>query len=446
MATGSTSSALVAHALGAAAGSGAGGLGDVGGVVLTGVRASEVACALSRATLGEVLEWLASEGATPMGRVVRALPGTAAAVAAAAGTLNGGAGDSSSSSELTDEDTPVSEGGGVRPRRLRGLDMTVWQEPVSIHLGLHRLCATLVLECARADGRGGPEGLLGSLLAAALPAVEAEAGPAVQSVAGRMLLAGLAEYALLPLALCAQVLVGMWRRNGNAVLSQATNYAKVMPWSMRLRDRDALLLQYVGAHVGASALLPRIVHRFGLYPWLSVAPSASPPSGAGSGGATAAAWPSRPAWAPEHAAALTAELLALLANLATEMPPPAGFAAEREWFKRELAHRVAAQPATRSELADWLAHFKTAHAGDKLADADALVDEVAAPPANSGGGTDPPRLSLRTALWATYDPLHWHLTPAEHRAAAERQPQVRVPHVQKPSVGRCPNSASDGSE
>ncbi|KAG8463906.1 hypothetical protein KFE25_000074 [Diacronema lutheri] len=429
-----------------------------------------VARSFARAAGVEVRAWLASRAAAPTRRLVRRLPGSAAALAAR-GADGGGRGGPSARAASSDDESdrssddggggPASDGdgdddaqatqgtpGALRPprrRALRGLDLCLWRDPVSIHWALHRHFATVIGECARADGGSARAGLLRSLLDAALDSTAGGGGVGGGGGAARALLAGLVEYPLLALAHCAQVLVGMWRRNGNSILSQATNYAKVMPWCMRLRDRDVLLLQYGMAHGRASDVLERAVHRFGLWPWLSVAPLSLP-----TGAAASRAWPVRATWAPEHAAALTCELLSLLVSCATEMPPPAGADAERTWLRRELVHRLAAQPATRSELSDWFQHFKLASVGGACGSTglnDSLVDEVARPTAGAGAaggagagaaalaaagagaatavgaGTEPPRLELRAELWASFDPQFWHLTPSELRSAVERQPR-----------------------
>jgi hypothetical protein len=52
----------------------------------------------------------------------------------------------------------------------------------------------------------------------------------------------LLEYPARVLVLAAQVVAGMWRRNGAIMLHQVTNYATT-PLCLRLRDMDLLLIQ-----------------------------------------------------------------------------------------------------------------------------------------------------------------------------------------------------------
>ena len=62
-------------------------------------------------------------------------------------------------------------------------------------------------------------------------------------VRNQMLLLAMVDHPLRVLAACAQIGVGMWRRNGMGALSQLVNYASP-PLCTRLRDLDLTMLQY----------------------------------------------------------------------------------------------------------------------------------------------------------------------------------------------------------
>ena len=71
--------------------------------------------------------------------------------------------------------------------------------------------------------------------------VECEGPLRLHSTYTRMLW-WLLEYPARVLVLAAQVVAGMWRRNGAIMLHQVTNYATT-PLCLRLRDMDLLLIQ-----------------------------------------------------------------------------------------------------------------------------------------------------------------------------------------------------------
>ena len=135
-------------------------------------------------------------------------------------------------------------------------------DALSFHIPLHRFLAATVREAAFLDTSA-----TGTLLSAPLHAFWAAKdaatvvlrrhldaylgdGPLVVECEGPLRLHGtytrtlwwLLEYPARVLVLAAQVVAGMWRRNGANMLHQVTNYAHA-PLCLRLRDMDLLLIQ-----------------------------------------------------------------------------------------------------------------------------------------------------------------------------------------------------------
>ena len=187
----------------------------------------------------------------------------------------------------------------------------------------------------------------------------------------------LAEHPMRVLAFCAQISSGLWRRNGIAMVNQVVNYS-APPLCIRLRDLDILLLQAVlsrlnvcsndpdiqGSRFIASAVgggsewggdradhrcgfLYALAHKFGLYKWMLLACGCSEEAVSRAG-----ALKSERAADDGQRVSMSEELLWLLIVLVTELPRPAGGSSLKEQLRRELVHRLLAQPCTRSELSE----------------------------------------------------------------------------------------------
>jgi hypothetical protein len=158
----------------------------------------------------------------------------------------------------TEVTLPAALGGGTAIFFALGV-----HEALSFHIPLHRFLAATVREAAFLDTSAA-----GALLSAPLHAfwaakdaatvvlrrhldaylgdgpmvVECEGPLRLHSTYTRMLW-WLLEYPARVLVLAAQVVAGMWRRNGAIMLHQVTNYATTPLCRLRLRDMDLLLIQ-----------------------------------------------------------------------------------------------------------------------------------------------------------------------------------------------------------
>ena len=182
-----------------------------------------------------------------------------------------------------------------------------------------------------------------------------------------------------------------------------------------------LPLPYLVATRGARYFVLSLAHKFGLYRWLLLS----------NGGVRAEALAAVGRLRTERAAddtqrlALSEELLWLLVVLLTELPRPAGTHSHALTLRREIVHRLAAQPCTRSELSDCAEHCSHPKLvrGEPL---DAVLRAVAtrrAAPidlAATSGRT--PRYELKPEIMETeYDPEFWHLSAQAHKQVGERR-------------------------
>ena len=117
-----------------------------------------------------------------------------------------------------------------------------------------------------------PEGTVGrAAVDAACGGADAADADADGRDGRRELLLAMVDHPLRVLAACAQIGVGMWRRNGMGALSQLVNYASP-PLCTRLRDLDLTMLQYALATLDGADVLAAILLRFG---WLDQALAAA---------------------------------------------------------------------------------------------------------------------------------------------------------------------------
>ena len=246
------------------------------------------------------------------------------------------------------------------------------------------------------------------------------------------------DHPLRVLAACAQIGVGMWRRNGMGALSQLVNYASP-PLCTRLRDLDLTMLQYALATLDGADVLAAVLLRFG---WLDQALAAA--AGEEAANALRSSVSAGGRSLLEGHEALTAmdvtsesavrgrlleEAFGLLIVGATQLPPPPGDAALEAALRREIVHKLAVAPCSRSELAECIELVRGAKAlcAKDASRFDAILTEVAT---KQGGGTPSAfpnaasragiKYELKAAAVGEFDEEFYHTAFNQHKAAAER--------------------------
>ena len=177
-----------------------------------------------------------------------------------------------------------------------------------------------------------------------------------------------------------------------------------------------------------SRFLLALAHKLDLYRWMLLANGASL-------AAMVQAPPARKSVDAEQRTACCEELLSLLIQVVTELPRPPGGAALASELRREIVHRLAASPCSRSELAacvESCSRPKLARGNGGSTPTDAILASVAQPvpppPTAAGFGVSrgAPKFTLKAAALCEYDPEFYHATPAQHKAVAERRAERRA--------------------
>lgn len=275
---------------------------------------------------------------------------------------------------------------------------------------------------------------------------------------------------------------------------QVLNYS-APPHCTRLRDLDLILVQYVAASLSPSPLdlLLTLLHRFRLYGWAMRACAPSDAAAAASAARVSADYSDEGrALALGQLEAmvhcddsqrmrLVAEALQLILQIATELPPPPADPADRAdpaaapppsaasappsalslWdparaiLRRELIHRLAQSPASRSEAARVVELVPRPADAKRMGEVfDAILVEVAvrAPGGGSSAGAAEaaadggrqnggPKWRLKDELWAEVDPEHCHTALHFLRVAAGAGGGIAAGGGHGPTRGR-PSPAS----
>lgn len=344
----------------------------------------------------------------------------------------------------------------------------------SLHIPLHRFFAAMIRE---ASAIGSSPDACGQVLDALCSShAEVDGEEAAKSLNGLTLIdttrslgarfwRRVVEHPMRISAFAAQIAAGMWRRNGVAMINQLVNYGGA-PLCLRLRDADVLLMQAsiaqlvrcdddtalwgVGsAEWGGHAVETRdgfllaLAHKFGLYRWLLLAC-----------GATDEAFERAGALKSERAAddnqrlGMSEEFLRLLIVLVTELPRPTGTDSFVAQLRREVVHRLIAQPSTRSELSECA--DLTMHPRHARKEVETVLREVAVRKSAPMGITSPiptsraPKFELKRECVNEYDPEFFHLTDSMHKSAAERARALTalLPSTAPASTSGSPMAAS----
>ncbi|KAF8096039.1 hypothetical protein N665_0319s0055 [Sinapis alba] len=196
------------------------------------------------------------------------------------------------------------------------------------------------------------------------------------------------EHVLRVRVFCAQVIAGMWKKNGDSVLVSCEWYRSVR-WSEQGLELDLFLLQCCGALAPADSYVNKLLDRFGLSSYLSLNPDMT----------------------NEYEAVLVQEMLALLIQILQERRF-CGLSTV-ESLRREIIFKLATGDFTHSQLVKSLPR--------DLSKSDALqevLDNVSV--YSNPSGMNQGKYSLRSSCWKELDLYHprWH--SRELQSAEER--------------------------
>lgn len=313
----------------------------------------------------------------------------------------------------------------------------------TFHIPLHRFLAHLVGEVVKSIE-------LESVLVTLLDKI---------SLLPPLALMSMIDEPVCTLRLAAQIRVGLWRRNEDAMKDQLMNYVEP-PFCKMFRDLDLLIVQFIGVKLGAALLVRQLLIRFDVgSPLLGE----SVPSTGHERAIVHREDGLTQREASVHSIGLAEEALYLLIVLATELPrlpdmdelrnDQSSKAATKRLsgvdlgapgasksvriamnVRRELIHRLAAGPCTHSEVHDC---FQLIPKSDSLPAAllENILDSVSVkcPPK----GFEPGKLQLRPECWSEFDATFYHLSPQAHQCASESMPKLPADAI-VPVVGPPP--------
>ncbi|KAE9251665.1 hypothetical protein PF004_g2349 [Phytophthora fragariae] len=220
----------------------------------------------------------------------------------------------------------------------------------------------------------------------------------------------------------AQVHSGLWVRNGMSVINHSMNYGEP-PFCARFRDLDLLLLQFSFQLLGVDWVMASIMERFDVEEWYEAAQSSD----------------------AKEAELMVTECLALLSQLASELPPKLidGDAMRSliPYLRREIVQRLCVGPCAHSDLSKianefflsrenlFPANFSGGPILDQIlkevcVEAGFSVASGTGDSSAAGGGKFQYR--LKPELYAEYNPTFVHLTRKQHESAHENWFQHRL--------------------
>ncbi|KAL1195669.1 E3 ubiquitin-protein ligase PRT6 [Cardamine amara subsp. amara] len=262
----------------------------------------------------------------------------------------------------------------------------VSSEAISVHLPLHRLLSLLIEKALRICYRE-PASHHGVSVSHGIPQADF-----FSSVIGDFHPYGFSalimEHVLRVRVFCAQVIAGMWKKNGDAALVSCEWYRSVR-WSEQGLELDLFLLQCCGALAPADSYVDTLLNRFGLSSYLSLNPDIT----------------------NEHEPVLVQEMLALLIQILQERRFCGLSTAES--LRREIIFKLATGDFTHSQLVKSLP--RDLSKSDELQE---VLDDVSV--YRSPSGMNQGKYSLRSSCWKELDLYHprWH--SRELQSAEER--------------------------
>ncbi|KAG6964431.1 hypothetical protein JG688_00007696 [Phytophthora aleatoria] len=220
----------------------------------------------------------------------------------------------------------------------------------------------------------------------------------------------------------AQVHSGLWVRNGMSVINHSMNYGEP-PFCARFRDLDLLLLQFSFQLLGVDWVMASIMERFDVEEWYEAAQSAD----------------------AKEAELMVTECLALLSQLASELPPKVteGDAMRSliPYLRREIVQRLCVGPCAHSDLSKIANEFfvsrenlfPASFSGGPVLDQilkEVCVEAGFSTSSGSGDSSAPGggkfQYRLKPELYAEYNPTFVHLTRKQHESAHENWFQHRL--------------------
>nr|CCA19030.1 conserved hypothetical protein [Albugo laibachii Nc14] len=264
-------------------------------------------------------------------------------------------------------------------------DMSGSDMPVSFHYPLHTMFGLFLRQLIRSGEQE---------MTHWWALIESNGGRKIDSE----VISALFEFPLRTLVFAAHIQSGLWVRNGQIMIQQATHYTS-LPWCSSFRDMDVFLMQLAADTLKKNVFLSMFFHRFGLTNVLENLSTA------------------REYFQDTPCARLDAEkIITLLENalltllwIVTQTP------ASPDDLRREIVHKLAVEPRTRSQL---LEKTSLPHAPESV---DAILTQVADRlPGRSI--SDPSRYTLKMEAWKTeYDPVFFHISRPDHEKAQQNR-------------------------
>ncbi|EOY07522.1 Ubiquitin ligase E3 alpha, putative isoform 1 [Theobroma cacao] len=266
----------------------------------------------------------------------------------------------------------------------------VSSQEISVHIPLHRLLSLLLQKALRmCYGESVVPNVRNPYSTSSLSAIYADFfGHILESFHPFGFSACVMEHPLRIRVFCAQVIAGMWRKNGDAALVSCEWYRSVR-WSEQGLELDLFLLQCCAALAPPDLFVKRIVERFGLLNYLSLSLERS----------------------NEYEPVLVQEMLTLIMQILQERRFCGRNTADS--LKRELIYKLAIGDATHSQLVKSLPRDLSKF--DQLQE---ILDRVAV--YCNPSGFNQGMYSLRWAYWKELDLYHPRWNPRDLQVAEER--------------------------
>ncbi|CAH8269786.1 unnamed protein product [Arabidopsis lyrata] len=262
----------------------------------------------------------------------------------------------------------------------------VSSQAISVHLPLHRLLSLLIEKALRVC-YGESASYNGVSISHEIPQADF-----FSSVIGDFHPYGFSalvmEHVLRIRVFCAQVIAGMWKKNGDSALGSCEWYRAVR-WSEQGLELDLFLLQCCGALAPADSYVDKLLSRFGLSSYLSLNPDIT----------------------NEYEPVLVQEMLALLIQILQERRFCGLSIAES--LRREIIFKLATGDFTHSQLVKSLP--RDLSKSDELQE---VLDDVSV--YCNPSGMNQGKYSLRSSCWKELNLYHprWH--SRELQSAEER--------------------------
>ncbi|MBA0576111.1 hypothetical protein Golob_025188, partial [Gossypium lobatum] len=266
----------------------------------------------------------------------------------------------------------------------------VSSQEISVHIPLHRLLSLLFQKALRmCYGERVMPNITNSCSTSSLSAIYADFFDHILVGCHPFgFSASVMEHPLRIRVFCAQVIAGMWRKNGDAALVSCEWYRSVH-WSEQGLELDLFLLQCCAALAPPDLYVKRIVERFGLLDYLSLSLERS----------------------NEYEPVLVQEMLTLIMQILQERRFCGRNTADS--LKRELIYKLAIGDATRSQLVNSLP--RDLSKCDQLQE---ILDRVAV--YSNPSGFNQGMYSLHWAFWKDLDLYHPRWNSRDLQVAEER--------------------------